>query len=375
MPMKFHRPAITLVVTLGLLLGVAVSGTAVSARTPAAATSPAGDANTRWGWVTARHKSGTYVPAARDQGNSTGGTNTVLAESGGGYEVRLGGLGVLKGVDGFEGVAHVTALGKTAHTCDTVFWADDGGDEQLLVQCYDAAGHPANSKFTLTFTARTGAGGKLGYVTADQPTQSSYVPTNSTSYNSTGGTNHVTRSGVGDYRVKLPGLAGSRGTVQVTGQTGKTGVDVVCNAVSWGPSSSAEIVDVTCRNNLGAAVDAPFSVSYLWHAGLKGVGAPKVAYLRDDQKKASVFTPAAAYRYSLPSGALTVRRNGTGVYVATLSAMPLGGTAVLTPLGSGKRRCMVGGIQTVAKPQRVTVRCFTDSGSPSNAKFTLAYER
>src|SRR5262245_42166976 len=69
-------------------------------------------------------------------------------------------------------------------------------------------------------SGKTGSSAQLGYVWANQPSSASYTPSLTYQFNSAGGTNTITRSGVGQYTVHFPGLSTLGGHVQVTAYGG-----------------------------------------------------------------------------------------------------------------------------------------------------------
>ena len=72
-----------------------------------------------WGWVTARKPTtASYTPAAKDQGNSSGGTNTVARSTAGRYVITFGGLDATNcSGNGCLGTALATALSTLQRSC------------------------------------------------------------------------------------------------------------------------------------------------------------------------------------------------------------------------------------------------------------------
>jgi hypothetical protein len=217
----------------------------------------------RWAYVWANlPAAGSYTPHTTYQGNATGATNTITRLSTGRYEVRLPGVG------GPSGAAKVTAYGSGSEACKVDGWSQSGSDELVTVQCTTAAGVATDAQFTMTFHAE---GGVLGvptrwtagraHVLADQPASASYTPGPDLQFNSTGGTNTITRSSTGVYTVFLPGLWSRRGDVQVTAYADAAR----CKVASWGgPFFAANVsVGVRCFDNAGAPADARFVMSFV----------------------------------------------------------------------------------------------------------------
>jgi hypothetical protein len=106
------------------------------------------------------------------QWNSTGATNSVVYDAGGGgYYVRLPGQG-----GGVGGSIQVTAYGS-ANSCKVASWYESDGDVYAHVRCFTPAGSLTDSMFTLTFDTRVPMGAHAGgYVWGDQPESASYTP-------------------------------------------------------------------------------------------------------------------------------------------------------------------------------------------------------
>ena len=143
------------------------------------------------------------------------------------------------------------------------YWGTSGSDQVVNVLCYDAWGFPIDTYYTVTFVNGINvlgvAGAALAYVWAHAPASASYIPTSTYSFNSTGGTNSITRSGTGNYTLHLPGLAVDNGHVQVTAYG--SGANR-CKVGYWFASGSELLVNVQCFTVAGAPVDTLFAASY-----------------------------------------------------------------------------------------------------------------
>lgn len=361
------RRTSTAVWSLARAIGVVTSLVAlVVVATPARAVDPQVFGSEVWGWVVARQPSTTdYTPAGKDQGNSSGSTNTVHRNGKGNYTVTFGGLATAGGA-----LIHVSPLGTAPRLCIIDDWGPSGSDYRVQLKCRSRAGAPADSTFVVNVLVLFTASDDLGYVVANQPLTADYTP--DVQYNSQDTPNTIHRLGTGRWEVTLPGLggAGGRGNVQVTA----SGVPAtVCRVDSW---TAGLVATVSCRDRNGAHVDTPFDLTYLKGRGLKFEGDPNVAYVLADRPTTASYTPTPGYRYSSAGIAPQVQRIGRGVYSVKLRGMPLGGSAQVTAYGGGSRRCVIGSIRKTGQPQRIGVRCFTADGSaPADARFTLTYAR
>jgi hypothetical protein len=214
------------------------------------------------------------------------------------------------------------------------------------------------------------------YVWADQPSAASYTPHLSYQFNSTGAVNTITRSSVGRYTVRLPGLGSSSGTVHVTAYGASTDQ---CKVARWGSGGgldyAAQLVEVRCFDRTGAPSDSMYTMSYT-----NRVGAVH-AYLWADQATATAeYEPFPAYSANYTGVSNTVWRYDVGRYVVRIPVDFEGayGHAQATAYGEGSEHCAVvgGGWARDPRPNmNYNVICFTSAGQPADAQFTLTYVR
>lgn len=153
----------------------------------------------------------------------------------------------------------------------------DGSDEVLQFACYDRfSGLPAGATGFFTYV-RHGVWSNpaplaaAATLVADHPTSASYVP--STSYNSRGGVNRVTRTGTGTWRAFLPSMT-SGGVPLVQGY----GTDATwCKVSEFHTSSAGTSVGVRCMDASGGLVDASFALAWVSGAGLLSADNPVAA--------------------------------------------------------------------------------------------------
>ena len=353
---------------VGQSAGPVVAASSVSSAT--SAVHPAAS-SAKWGWVTVRRTGASYAPAASDQGNSTGGADTVEYAGTGTVIVFMNGIGDP------GGTVEVSPLGRRDRVCYVYAWgstSQGGIDEQMGVICSTSAGTLVNTGFTLTFFAAVADAGHLAYLEADQDATTEYSPAAVTSFDSEGGANTIHREGPGDYLVTLPHLGVSHGDAQVTQdivganpprQTEPAGTAPMtpCQVLTLYPTAPDETVHVQCHDLSGTLTDARFTLMFMDGEGLKGSGHGKVAYLWAKRPSTASYVPASGYRYAKPSATLT------------LSGMPSGGTVKLSPTGLDAANCIVGSIRASGSPQTIGVRCFDLSGAAADTYFMLAYER
>jgi hypothetical protein len=210
--------------------------------------------------------SASYTPTLAYQFNSSGATNTITRSGIGAYTARLPNLGAN------AGHVQVTAYGWGSGRCQVANWGPSGTTQQVRVRCFNSAGTPRDTHFTLTFVSgislvgsaccSNGSGTASAYAWANSPASASYTPTLAYQFNSSGATNTIARSGVGAYRVNVPQQDLERGTVQVTAYG--TG-EARCKVASWTPSAG---VQVRCFDRAGDPKDTTFDATFLASTGL-----------------------------------------------------------------------------------------------------------
>ncbi len=260
------------------------------------------------------------------------------------YLVTFPGSGIGGGWD-----LQVTAYGGGANYCKTGSW----GGEAVSVLCFDTAGNPANSLFTVLGIANTNDK-NIAFAWADQPSSASYTPSTSYSYNPTGGIT-ITRFGTGSYSVTFTGQNLNAGTVQITSYGGGNSN---CHSNGWGGSSAS----VGCENAAGAAVDSYFVIAII----PGGVAPSGIAYTWANNSTASSYTPASTYTYN-PGGPVTITRSSAGLYLVTFNgvdAAEITGGDVRATAYSTTNRCKVlsWGSGGAGGEMTASVGCYNVSG-------------
>jgi hypothetical protein len=347
------------------MLGVVTSSLALVVTMPGPAALAGGD---NWAWVTARIASGyqEYIPLGNDQGSQfSGAQNHVVWLGKGRYQV------VMPNAGQSGGVIHVTPLGTSSHICTAITWLENSAFEEVAyLRCWDRLGNLANTPFVVNYVFRASNAGPMAYFWLDQPS-ASYTVTGTWNYNSTGGANHVSHDSVGHYTVTLGGLGANAGNVQVTAYGPNPST---CRVGYWGTFQPYQQVGVTCRNVSGNFADTSFNLSYINGFGLRGYAAGTYAYFWADQPHAATYQPDSSYRKSSSTSPPVVFRTGVGRYTVHLLGITThGGSVQVTAYGTGKIRCQVAGIATVASPETVSVRCFKPDGTLTDSKYSFVY--
>jgi hypothetical protein len=221
--------------------------------------------------------SGTVVPAAQgrfgyvdatatgalvDQYNSAGAVNTVTHAGVGRWLVRLPGLTTPGPIDGSLQATAVSP--NVGARCKIGRWrSSPAGGQQVLVLCFDAAGAPYDTRFTMSFQyerslfAAAFPPKLFGYLWNAPP-----VGPVSTNFDSITGPGTVTLmpAGPGLSLITFPKLAGPPDTVQVT--AAGVGSEFCGLLTTWFHIGGDTVVrDVNCWTNAGGRVDTGFLVS------------------------------------------------------------------------------------------------------------------
>jgi hypothetical protein len=195
------------------------------------------------------------------QYNPSGALNTVSHGVVGQYVVTMPGLGTPGPVDGS---VEATAVSPSVPArCKIAKLASSPAAQRILVLCFNAAGVPFDTRFTLTYQfQRSLYGGarppkSFGYVWNVPPTGPP-----STNFNSFlgSGVNTITPAGTGLSLVQFPQLVLLPDNVQVTAFG--SGSEFCSLLTFWVHSGSALIVrDVSCYDNAGVRANSGFFIA------------------------------------------------------------------------------------------------------------------
>jgi len=219
-----------------------------------------------------------YTPFSTYSWNSTGGAISISRTGTGAYSVNLAGQNL------GGGTVEVTAYGGTNSYCKVGSW----GGSSVNVVCFNGTtGAPVDSQFDLIFETQSPSPldyrsnspnniWSFSYAWAYSPSAASYTLagpyqigkvsccTDGAGYpfGPTQAPGTITRSGIGTYNVKFPGLAtmsASPSNVKVTGYG--YGSDT-CKVVNWYTIGNDAYANVVCHTAGGALVDAYYTITY-----------------------------------------------------------------------------------------------------------------
>ncbi|MFE2178132.1 hypothetical protein ACFVVL_27100 [Kitasatospora sp. NPDC058115] len=189
------------------------------------------------------------------QYNSTGGTNAVGYGGTGVWKVWLPGLGQATPAGNLE-VTAVDAVNGAR--CKVGEWAPSASGQTVLVNCYNAANAPYDTRWTLSYSEKRAVHGP-----ALPPKSYGYLWFNggvpaATNFNSSGPPN--TLSGSVPYTVNLPNIAVPADTAQVTAFG--PGPDYCGLATPWARSAGTVNLYPLCFNGSGSPVPSRFFTAY-----------------------------------------------------------------------------------------------------------------
>jgi hypothetical protein len=303
-----------------------------------------------------------YTPNTYYSFNSSGGVNTIDRLGAGYYRVAMPGLGQP------NGNVQVTSYGPTSNHCKVSSWSPSGTTLFVYVRCFSEAGTAADTRFVAQYY-RAGAGNPSqgAYLWASQPSSASYAASRFYSYNSRGGTNTVSRSGVGVYQAQIPGFTDIGGNVQVTAY-GATSHH--CKVSSWGIST----VNVRCFDMAGNPVDTYWTLRYtddhVANAGQRG------AYAWASSATSPSYTPSLTYQWHSLGSTLTATRSGTGQYSINIPGIAAYDrtSVMVTAYGVANSLCNVQNwYSNGAGGTTVNVHCRNAAGGLADSLFTMSY--
>jgi hypothetical protein len=338
-----------------------------------------------WNHLASNSVGVSYAPHPDYARNSTGGLISVQRTGVGFYNVVLGGLDAAN-----TGITHVVAHGNDDKRCSngSVTWT--GVNTEILVICFNPNGTHADSRWILTHTRRDASVSPFYYAhlyhhAPEAPVGVDSVPTVRT-FNSAGGTNVVTRTGAGQYTVKLsnwPAGSVEAGTVQVTHNafSGLVGWKGSCQVSNWTFLSGGRVhIFVVCMGENGLPTNNYFNLTF---SNLSAAGGRSAGYAFANDPSSPLYTPTASKRMIQIDGTaiddtIQIQNPGTGDHVgkydvfynSSPSLNGLGSVPLVTSVGSAGEYCK---IESWGASAVVNLRCRNRLGTPLDVKFASAY--
>ena len=189
--------------------------------------------------------------------------------------------------------------------------------------------------------------GAHGWVWANNPTSASYTPSTAYQFNSSGGTNTITRSSPGSYTVRFPRIGatgitgnGRGGNVQVTAYN----PGAYCKVSSWSALGTDVNANIRCFGYNGVAKDALYVALFnrSTFEGFADEHGQEAYVLSQSTSYTSKTNASSIYSWNDANGTNTIAQNGTGKYSVVLPGIDEFNASVLvTAYGSGNARCQV----------------------------------
>jgi hypothetical protein len=290
--------------------------------------------------------------------------NTVVMLVPGRYRVIFSGQGA-KG-----GVVHVTSINPAPHWCQVdAFW-QAGADELAQIACYKAGGALDASAFSAIYDSSSGPpavpGGQFGYV--------DWAGAIVSQYNSAGGVNVVAHLGIGQWHVRMPGLATPGpidGSLQATAINDSP---VRCKVGKWGSGAAGQDIIVLCFNPAGALADTRFTLTYQYQRSLYGGLAPpkRFGYLWNAPP---LGPPSTNFNFPLGPGVNTLTPAGLGLSLVRFPQLAvLPDDIQVTASGGNSNFCGLNTIWAHAGPDTIVrdVNCFDNAGVPVDTGFLIS---
>ncbi len=165
------------------------------------------------------------------------------------------------GFEGFKGNVIATPYGTQARRCKVISWQNASNKVSINVATTDFNGQPADSKFVVSYSSDNT--NQAAFVWANSAKNGTTYTPNTTYQMNNAGTadNTITRTGVGTYKVTLPGLKASSASNAIVTPYGST--NAYANIVRWvGNSAKGTDVTVKCFAPDGTPIDSQFSLLY-----------------------------------------------------------------------------------------------------------------
>lgn len=231
------------------------------------------------------------------------------------------------GVSG--GVAHVTAvLGDGPARCQVGAWSPGGGDELVEVLCHDVSGTPANTRFAISFAARTTpAAGNGTFVYAHVDREGELVDSSSPDVEGV----FAGRLDVGLYSVVFPGVGvfdERAGNFQVSAVA--PGEPRHCAYETIDAFAHAIVANIKCFDAAGAPADTAIAVSHHRERAVFGEVEPpkRFAYDVAGWESFPPGPPPPGFSFNSAGGTNTVGSTGTGRFRLDFGQVGVGETHV-----------------------------------------------
>lgn len=223
-----------------------------------------------------------------------------------------------------KGVPQVSAMDGATAVLDSWGYGPHNNAE-CRVRVYNTNGALSDTSFFVNYRDRGPSDERSAYVYADLPhQQGGYTTGSGYAFNGSRGTPVITRTAIGSYTVRFPGLgtplAGEYGNPQASAETLiLSTVMRRASIATWGPDASNLndlLISVRTHDAAGNLADGVFVVSYVEEAGLSPEHLGSGAHVLADNPTAASYTPSPFYSDNnvVGAGPTTINRTGVGQY-------------------------------------------------------------
>lgn len=322
---------------------------AVAAAGPVQAAPPPGIDGYAWG---NQPNNPDYFPNTGYEHNSAGGPVQIIRKAVGNYRV------VFHGMAGVGGVAHASAYGNDHH-CTVAGYGPRLGDEIVLVRCFDPAGNPADSRFTVNVTNHQPAGGSFGYLHSTQPVPpiGGYSPPQA--YDSAGLPVMVHRTAAGRYEVELGAYAQDSGGEWTDAFLTATPVAAAarhCQLLDPTFVPDPTRLYVRCYDQAGVGVDTAFTLTYA--RGVSPLGT-SVGHATATVERYLMAPVVQGWSNTISGGGATATDLDPSSYLVKFRATSEArGHAIASIMGTPPAYCNIHAWWTDGIDQYVWLRCY-----------------
>jgi hypothetical protein len=310
--------------------------------------------------------------SANQNYNSAGSKIAKTKNSTGNFTVTFFKLGGILG-----GHAEVTSMSNNG-TCSVEDWAPLGPDLRVHVLCYDLAGTPADTPFSLMVTQPLKiARGLIAFDSIRNDIKSQTL-TGKYQYNSTGRRNSVRHLGTGRYQVTMPGAGKNTGTGTVKVSAFGAGAGD-CQLSGWSGVKGSIVSHVDCYSPAGARQNRPFDIEFVRNNNLLGVDTLVAASAFATRPAAELYQPSIQYD-SRTHARVSVSALVRGEYVVLFvnsngrpgNVNGGGGNVQFTPVSGTYVHCAAAEWLDGTTPF-TDARCITNKGKPVFTKFDVQW--
>ncbi|MBZ0150525.1 MAG: hypothetical protein K8J09_03265 [Planctomycetes bacterium] len=247
------------------------------------------------------------------------------------------------------------------------------------IRTFDAAGQPADGDFNLVYRVGGRPTDRTAYLWAHDPTAASYTPATGYAFNGNRGNPTIVRTGVGVYRVTLPGLASGANGGHVQVSPIASGIASRAQVDSWSSVGADQSIYVRTFDGAGNAADRMFLLSYTETAAAQAPHLGAGAFLWANSPTQPSYVPSLSYQesngISAPASPITITRAGVGTYDVELPThqsflgVPIVGIYGATPGAASVRDWS----NTPAGGTVIRVECKDTNYNLSDRQFVLQF--